>query len=130
MKSSINGRWLKKSLKFFIAVTLLLCLRFTTIHFESQRKMSAEKTSCHIRIPRDSEIITDKVVWQILKAGKKTLKFFNAYLDTRRPQAYVRVNSNGPREYITNSSLLYCQFWYESGFETVNAVEVQNMVPS
>lgn len=136
MKSFLIGRWLKKSLKAASVIFILLSLGFVTKNFDFDDRIRInvqKKSSCEIRVPKESEIITNAEVWQVLKADKKSLKFFNAYLDTRQLQAYVRVNSNGPREYIKNPNL-YCQFWYGDSedlhYEIVKAYEVQDMIPS
>jgi hypothetical protein len=134
MKIVHGGRWLKKFLKTFAVLFFLLGLKKLTNYIDNRGIQTTKYENCSLRIPKDSEIITDNKVWQVLHAfGKKRLKFFNAYLDTRRSQAYVRVNANGPKVFVEKPDL-YCQFWYGINesfhYEVVKASEVQNMVPS
>lgn len=127
------GRWLKKFLKISSLIFVLLCLDY--FFDNEEQKDSLEKfdqNSCDAKIPKENEIIWDQSVWQILKTTYGSLRFFNAYLDTRLNQSVVRVNSNGPKIYIQNRDL-FCQFWYNSDKSThpkvVKASDVQSMVP-
>lgn len=128
------GRWMKKCLKLLFLLIFLLSIGILKNFSEKNKNLRTIWDDCKINIPEGKDIITDEIVWQVLQAGRKSLKFFNAYLDTRQAQAFVRVNTNGPKIYIKTPSL-YCQLWYEnqndksSYAKVVKAHEVQSMVP-
>lgn len=105
---------MKKIQRLFLylvgSASVVICfLIFSLDQFENERSIKLK--SC-FRIPQESEIFIDNLIWQVLETRLGFLKLYNAYLDTRWNETVVRVNSNGPKMNITEDQL-YCQFFFD-----------------
>lgn len=79
------------------------------------------------RYPKESDILIDNVMWQILKNHKRVLYLMNAYLDLRWNKTVV-INTIGAGLNLT-ADKIFCQYWFEDTEQpiVVQALKFQSL---
>lgn len=108
-----------------IVIFCVLSINHKVVHEEPLEFLGTSKniTTCG-SFPSPDEISRDNV-WQVLKIGKDSVRFLNAYLDTRKGRKLVRINANGIQ---LDKIKIYCQFFYDD-FNPPDIVESSGFIP-
>ena len=117
---------LNSRLLMFLIITnclslLTLCLLYAN---DQGHNESIHKLQIFAQVPKNEQIFTDNVIWQVLATKKGFVKLLNAYLDTRWNQTVVRILANGPK-FTKRHVLIFCQLWYHDKVIVVSAKPIE-----
>lgn len=96
------------SLLVIFALTSFVFFFYTS---KNDRELMNLNSSCG-RYPRQEDIFTDNLIWQVLQTPSGFTYLLNAYLDARWNKTIVRVNAISRPLNITTQKL-FCQFWFD-----------------
>jgi hypothetical protein len=119
-----------KNSRNFIQIIIVCALSFVLIFTNLPKdvnKMKLKEESCG-RFPRQENIFTDNVIWQVLETSFGFVYLLNSYLDARWNQSIVRVNIIA-RPLNVTAQKFFCQFWFDENSQpfVVEASEIQKM---
>ena len=105
---------MKFKIKVFVVASNFLAL----LIFVSLRSKSTSidplplKSLCGKRL-KESEIVKDNEIWQIMQTHCGTIKLLNAYLDLRWNISQIRIFASGPKLKDIKGVTIFCQLWYD-----------------
>ena len=94
-----------------IVVFVVISFVFYRISFLKETEQTLDQHQCNT-LKKQNDVLIDNLVWQVLETPKGRLNLFNAYLDMRFDQKYVRINTIGPN-FNDSFNEIYCQFWFD-----------------
>lgn len=100
---------MKRLLK--IVVFVVITFVFYNMFSLNETEIALDQHQCK-NLKKQNDVLMDNIVWQVLETPQGRLNLFNAYLDMRFNQKYVRINTIGPN-FNESFEEIYCQFWFE-----------------
>lgn len=97
-----------------IVLVVTLCIYFDNaedVDYNAEQSQVSRK-NCS-RYPRDEDIFTDNLIWQVFELPRGFIRLLNAYLDDRNNHTIVRINASGMKLDLKKDKI-FCQFWFEN----------------